>query len=169
MPKGHSALLTLALMAAAGAFLVSEGHAQETAPSQELHLGILITHTSEEAQAVLKALNAGMDFGVLAKEHSIDPSANNGGYLGQLNPAELPSVETEALQKMHGQTFTGIVPVPSGFAILTILPDAPKYQNLDADQMKRLAATGVIRQSISVAGLVESDAAFRQYPKPEGW
>jgi tetratricopeptide (TPR) repeat protein len=169
MPKGYSALLALALMVTAGTFLVSQGYGQETGPSQELHVGLIITRTSEEAQDVLKQLNAGMDFGVLAKEHSIDPSADNGGYLGQLNPAELPPVESEALQKMHGEKFTGIVQVPSGFAVLTILPDAPKYQNLDAGQMKRLASSGVIRQSISVAGLVESDAAFRQYPKPAGW
>jgi tetratricopeptide (TPR) repeat protein len=86
-----------------------------------------------------------------------------------LNPANLPPAERDALQKMHGEKFTRIVPVPSGFAILTILSGPPRVQNLNADQMKRLASSGVIRQSISVAGLVESDAAFRQYPKPDGW
>jgi len=169
MPKCLSALLALALMVTAGAFLVPDGHAQEAAPPQEVHLGIIVTRTSEEAQAVLKALNAGMDFGVLAKENSIDPSADNGGYLGQLNPADLPPAQREALQKMGEKKFTAIVPVPSGFAILTELAAPPKVQSLDADQMKRLAATGIVRQSISVAGFVESDAAFKQYPKPEGW
>jgi tetratricopeptide (TPR) repeat protein len=169
MPKFLSALLALALMVTAGAFLVSDEHAQEAAPPQEVHLGIIVTRTSEEAQAVLKALNAGMDFGVLAKENSIDPSADNGGYLGQLNPADLPPVERDTLQKIGGKKFTGIVPVPSGFAILIVLAAPPKVQSLDADQMKRLAAMGIVRQSISVAGFVESDAAFKQYPKPEGW
>src|ERR1035438_3162902 len=169
MPKWHSALLAFALMVNAGAFLVLEARAQEAASSQELHLGIITTRTTEKAQAVLKELNAGMDFGVLAKENSIDPSADNGGYLGQLNPADLPPVLRDAVEKMHGEKFTGIVPVPSGFAILTILPAAPKWQDLDVSQMERLARSGIVRQSISVAGLSESDTAFRHYPKPDGW
>jgi tetratricopeptide (TPR) repeat protein len=169
MPKCLSAMLALALMVTGGAFVVSDGYAQDPAASRTMHVGIIITRTSEEAQAALKELNAGMDFGVLAKEHSIDPSAANGGYLGQLNPADLPPAQREALQQMDGKPFTRIVPVPTGFAMLTVLAAAPKVQSLDADQMKRLASTGVVRQSISVAGFVESDAAFKQYPKPEGW
>jgi tetratricopeptide (TPR) repeat protein len=169
MPKGLRGLVALALIATACAFPTLQGRAQDAAPSQELQLGIVVTRTSEEAQAVLKALNAGMDFGVLAKEHSIDPSADNGGYVGLVNRAELPPQESEALQKMHGTKFTGIVPMPSGFAILTILPSAPKVQDLDAGQMQRLRTTGVVRQSIMVAGFSEADAAFKQYPKPDGW
>ena len=173
MPKGYTALLALVLLAAGGAFLVSDARAQEAASDQDLragiHVGIIVTRTSEVAQGVLKQLQAGMDFGVLAKENSMDPSADNGGYLGQLNPADLPAAERDALQKMHGEKFSEIVPVPSGFAILTILPGPPKFQDLDADQMKRLRTTGVVRQSIMVAGLSEADVAFRQYAKPDGW
>jgi hypothetical protein len=33
-------------------------------PANEMHVGMIVTRTSEEAQAVLKALKAGMDFGV---------------------------------------------------------------------------------------------------------
>jgi tetratricopeptide (TPR) repeat protein len=169
MPKGYTALLSLALMAAAGAFLLSAADPQEAASPQDLHVAIIVTRTSEAAQAVLKQLQSGMDFGVLAKEHSTDPSADDGGYLGLLNPADLPPSERDALENLHGENYTGIVPVPSGFAILTILPGPPRFQDLDADQMKRLRATGVVRQSIMVAGLSEADAAFRQFPKPDGW
>src|ERR1700733_7085440 len=98
MPKCLSAMLALALMVTGGAFVVSDGYAQDPAASRTMHVGIIITRTSEAAQAALKELNAGMDFGVLAKEHSIDPSAANGGYLGQLNPADLPPAQREALQ-----------------------------------------------------------------------
>jgi hypothetical protein len=74
MPKCRSALFALALIVTFGAFLVSKAHAQEAASSQELQVGIIVTRTSETAQDVLKELNAGMDFGVLAKEKSIDPT-----------------------------------------------------------------------------------------------
>jgi hypothetical protein len=81
----------------------------------------------------------------------------------------MPPELRDALIDMRGEKFSGIVPLPAGFAILTIFPEAPKTQDLDVDQMDRLARSGVVRQSISVAGLIESDAAFRQYPKPDGW
>jgi len=169
MLKRHGTLLVLALLVTVGAFIASAGRAQEASPSQALHIGVIVTRTLDEAQVVLKQLQAGMDFGVLAKEHSIDPSADDGGYLGLMDPAQLPSAEGEALRETHGEKFTGIVPLASGFAILTILPGPPKTQDLDADQMKRLRDTGIVRQSIMVAGFGEADAAFRQYPKPEGW
>ena len=169
MPNCRGALLALALMWNAGFFVGSKAHAQEAASARELHVGIIITRTSEAAQAVLQALNAGMDFGVLAKENSIDPSADDGGYIGPKVVEDMPPVLRDALMSMHGEAFSRIVHVSNGFAILTIFPAAPKTQELDAGQMARLAKSGVVRQSISVAGLVDFHAAFRQYPKPEGW
>ena len=84
--------------------------------------------------------------------------------------AELPTAEREALQKLHGEKFTGIVPDPSGFAILTIFARGSQSARSGCRPgLKRLATSGIVRQSISVAGFVESDAAFKQYPKPEGW
>lgn len=169
MPNCRGALLALALMSNAGFFAGAKAHAQEAASPQQLHIGIIITRTSEAAQAVLQALNAGMDFGVLAKENSIDPSADDGGYIGPKVIGDMPPALRDALMAMHGQKFSGIVPVSTGFAILTVFPAAPKTQELDAGQMARLARSGVVRQSINVAGLADFHAAFRQYPKPEGW
>src|SRR5579863_7006078 len=169
MPNCRGALLALALLLNTGFFAGAKAHAREAASAQELHIGTIVTRTSEAAQAVLQALKAGMDFGVLAKENSIDPSADDGGYIGPRLIEDMPPVERDALIAMHGKKFSAIVPVPTGFAILTIFPAAPKAQDLDADQMNRLIRTGVVRQSISVAGLAEFHAAFRQYPKPEGW
>jgi hypothetical protein len=169
MPKCRGALLALALIWNAGFVAGAKAHAQEAAAPHELHIGIIVTRTSEAAQAVLQALKAGMDFGVLAKENSVDPSADDGGYIGPKVVEDMPPVLRDALMSMHGEAFSRIVHVSNGFAILTIFPAAPKTQELDAGQMARLAKSGVVRQSISVAGLVDFHAAFRQYPKPEGW
>src|ERR1700722_8802296 len=62
---------------------------QQSDASSELRLGIIVTRTAEQADSVLKKLNAGWDFGVLARETSIDPSSEQGGYLGQLRPDQL--------------------------------------------------------------------------------
>ena len=61
--------------------------AQQAADSQELELGVLITARAEDAAAILKQLKAGADFGVLAREKSIDTTAAQGGYLGRLSLA----------------------------------------------------------------------------------
>ena len=51
------------------------GGAQAVVPSQALNLAIIVMPTRADAEGVLKQLNAGVDFGVLAKEKSADPSA----------------------------------------------------------------------------------------------
>ena len=61
----------------------------QLADSQELELGVLITVRAEDAAAALKQLKAGADFGVLAREKSIDTTAGQGGYMGRLNPERL--------------------------------------------------------------------------------
>ncbi|HEX6996021.1 MAG TPA: peptidylprolyl isomerase, partial [Gammaproteobacteria bacterium] len=42
----------------------------------------ILVETEEEAAALIKQLDEGADFATLAKEHSIDPAASNGGDLG---------------------------------------------------------------------------------------
>ena len=47
-------------------------------------VGVILTKTLEQSDAVLLQLKQGMNFSVLAKEHSIDPSAQDGGYVRPL-------------------------------------------------------------------------------------
>jgi hypothetical protein len=58
-----------------------------TCPQQ--HLGIIVLPSQPRASALLEQLRNGWDFGVLAKENSIDPTGNEGGYLGRFAPDEL--------------------------------------------------------------------------------
>jgi hypothetical protein len=122
LPNWHAARHSLGFFMCVCALLSPSAHAQ-TAPSiQEAETGIIVTRTSDQAQSVLRELKAGMDFGVLAKEMSIDPTANDGGYIGRMNLADLPPALRDALLNLHGEKFSAIVPVPAGFAILTIFP-----------------------------------------------
>jgi tetratricopeptide (TPR) repeat protein len=169
MPKWHRALLKVGILLIALACLIHTAHAQAAADSEQLQVGMIVARTAERAAAVLKALKAGMNFGVLAKEYSIDASADNGGYIGRLNPADLQPAFRDALRAMHNEKFTGIIHVPAGFAILTILAEAPKTQNLDIKQMQLQASSGPVRETIDVAGLFEADSAFTQFPNPDKW
>jgi hypothetical protein len=177
---GNAAAPAFALLAGASLFFPAPARAQNAAPSpaapasqlaasQSLYLGMIVTRTPEQAQAVLTALKSGMDFGVLAKEKSIDASAQDGGYMGPQTAAQLTPALREGVAAMHGEQFSGVLRVPAGYALLTLFPSAPKTQELNAKAIHSLATSGAIRQSINVAGMSEEDAVFARYPKPDGW
>jgi tetratricopeptide (TPR) repeat protein len=61
------------------------------------------------------------------------------------------------------------VHLPSGFAIVKVLPAAPATADLNPNRILSLVSTGAIRYGPQVAGLGEADTAFQDYPKPDGW
>ena len=161
MSKWNLAVAALWVTAITSVFLLPPARSQQAESQPEAYVGMIVTRSAEDAQAVLNQLKAGMDFGVLAKEKSIDPSSNDGGYVGgQLTPAL-----RDAVKGLRSGQFTGIVRVPGGFAILTVFPAAPKTQDLDAKQIQSLASATVVRQTINVAGMSEEDSVFEQYSK----
>jgi tetratricopeptide (TPR) repeat protein len=143
--------------------------AQQNAASQPVEIGIIVTSTEAEAKAMLQQLYAGWDFGVLAKEKSIDPTSSDGGYMGKFSPMQLRPELRDALAGHTTGQLSGIVPVSSGFAILKIFPMAPVTHDLNPKHIKEMMATGKIRFGPVVGGLGEADQLFARYSKPEGW
>jgi tetratricopeptide (TPR) repeat protein len=151
-----------------GSLLLPEARAQGS-PSPDAYVGIIVSRSQQDAREVLEVLQSGMDFGVVAKERSADPTSKDGGYIGRLGAAPLSPAERAAVEGVHAGEFTGIVPVPGGFAILTLLASPPKLQDLDVKQMQLMAKSAAVRQSINVAGMSEEDSVFEQFSKPDGW
>jgi tetratricopeptide (TPR) repeat protein len=147
----------------------SQALAQQDVASQPVELGIIVTSTEAEAADVLRKLNAGWDFSVLAKEKSIDPTAIDGGYMGKLSPSQLRPELRDALTGHTTGQISGIIPVPSGFAIMKIFSVAPATEDLNSNRVKALTASGAIRYGASIGGLGEADKLFSLYPKPDGW
>jgi tetratricopeptide (TPR) repeat protein len=145
------------------------GGAQTVAPAQALNLAIIVVPTRANAEAVLKQLNAGADFGVLAKEKSTDPSAVDGGYMGALEPNALRSELRDALGGHSVEQLTDIVQVPSGFAILKVLPAPPVSGDLNPKRILALISRGEIRFGAPLSGQVEANAIMQEFPKPDGW
>ena len=130
---------------------------------------MIVTRTLGDAAEVLGLLRAGMNFGVIAKEHSIDRSAEDGGYINPERIAELPPGELTALRELRPGELTDALRVPEGFAIFTDLQTSPRTKDLDQEHIEALAKAAHIRQSINVAGMSEEDAVFAQYDKPKDW
>jgi hypothetical protein len=159
-------LVVVALMGGACASVAS---AQEAGGGRKVLLGVLVTRTQKEARAALAKLEGGFNFGVLAKEVSVDASANDGGFVGERLVNELPPAYQAALNGMRGKKYSGVVEAPLGFAILTVFATAPVMQDLDVKRIEALVTAAHIRQSINVAGLSEEDSVFEQSAKPGDW
>ena len=90
---------------------------------------IIVVETQEKAEHVLGELKAGADFATVAKAESADPTAAEGGLLGMLSPDGLRTELRSAMQGLGPGQFSGVVQIPTGYAILKI--DKPNEQ---ADQ-----------------------------------
>ena len=161
-----SCALVLALLLAS---LSVPAVGQQTETGGELHLGIIVTRTAERANAVLKKLNAGWDFGVLAKENSTDPSAEQGGYLGRLRPDQLRPEFRDALNGLKPGQFSSIVPTSTGFAILAVFNSAPAWQAVDRRLADSLHEIGSVPAGLDLSGIAEADALLRSAQKPDNW
>jgi hypothetical protein len=141
-------------------------------PAVTFGMRLIVVSSREEAQDILDQLAMGLDFGDLARAKSTDPSAPDGGYLGRLEPSTLRPELRDALQSVAVGNHTGIVRIPSGYAILQLLSDtdAPSFKD-DNDPTRTLAAraTGAVQLTLPVAGLNEADAVFLGVPKRDGW
>ena len=75
----------------------------------------------------------------------------------------------DALNGVKTGQVSNVVQIPSGFAILKILPAAPNVEDLNPKRLLALSAAGGIHFGPSVGGLIEADAVFNYYSKPDGW
>ena len=97
---------------------------------------ILISGTQEPAQArataedVLRRLKAGESFANLARRHSSDGRAAEGGLLGWRSTAALPSLFAGIVPGLEPGETSGIVESPSGFHIVRLDDVRPAGQSL---------------------------------------
>jgi tetratricopeptide (TPR) repeat protein len=145
--------------------------AAQNATSREIPLQVIVVRSAEEAQQVAERLKKGEGFAQLAREKSIDPTADAGGFMGVLDPATLRAELRDALMGLRPGQISGVLRLPSGFAILKMLEGSASNSSKDADpgRNQALAATGAVKLSPDVAGLSEAESALLQFPKPGNW
>jgi peptidyl-prolyl cis-trans isomerase C len=83
-------------------------------PKEEVKASHILVATEDEAKAVIAELEKGGDFAALAKQHSTDPSKDNGGDLGFFSREEMVPEFSEAAFKLAKGEYTK-VPVKSQF------------------------------------------------------
>src|SRR5215475_10090888 len=84
-----------------------------SADPKGLALRVIVVSTLEQARQILERLQAGYDFAALAKEKSVDPTANSGGFMGRMEPAALRPELREALKGVGPGQISPIARIPS--------------------------------------------------------
>src|SRR5258707_187181 len=98
---------------------------QDASVSREIPLSVIVVSSEAEARKVVERLKNGEDFAALAREISTDPTANQDGYMGKLDPAKLRSELRETLQGVGQGQYSAITKISGGYAILKVLAEAP--------------------------------------------
>jgi hypothetical protein len=167
--RWRALLLSVAAIAALG--IPPRLTATQSAPAAELTLRIIIVGTQDEAQRVLERLRAGAPFDTLAREVSIDPTADQGGLLGTVTLSALRPELGRALGGLGPGQITPIVAVPTGFAVLqVVVPPAANDPTAAVGRVTpAVAATGSVKYVFNVSGFNEAQTSLRDFPKPPDW
>ncbi len=141
------------------------------ARSNEIPLQIIVVSTPEQARQVLDRLSSGYDFATLAREKSIDATANSGGYMGRMVPSALRTELRDALKGLGPGQLTSITHIPLGYAILKVLPEkaAAELESAPIARLQAMSSFGSVVYSPVVSGIGEAEEAFLRFPKPKGW
>jgi tetratricopeptide (TPR) repeat protein len=147
---------------------------QSAQPSQApILFRIIVVESTDAARRVLDQLAAGENFVALAQQVSIDASASNGGLVGPVSPADLRGELRAALEGLGVGELSGVVRVPTGFAILKIVPpedagagskSANEAGIMGSQFTNALAASGGVKYVFDVSGYIETVLSLRQVP-----
>src|SRR6202022_1820838 len=89
--------------------------------SHKIPLQIIVMNSLAEAEQIIDRLKSGEDFTALALEKSVDPTADSGGYLGNLDASKLRPELRDALRGLGPGQITTIVQIPEGYAVVKVM------------------------------------------------
>lgn len=173
MPFRRQGRIALGLAAAAFLIIISVPFqpvgAEQGRSMNSIAFGVIVVDSAGAAEQVLTRLKKGEDFAAIAREQSIDPTANDGGLVGELDPSRLRIELRNALRGVAPGQVTGVVQIPEGFAILKVLLAAAVPGNAapNPTRILPLLATGAVKYTLSVSGRDEAESIFQALPRSE--
>ncbi len=134
-------------------------------PEDEFNAAHILVETEEEAQALLEELNAGADFGALAREHSTGPSGPNGGDLGWFGKGMMVPPFEEAVLALQAGEVGGPVQTQFGWHLVrlneTRKKGAPPFEEVRgelAQQIQRTAVEALLDEATEAAEITRIEA-----------
>ena len=139
--------------------------------AEAIPVELILVDSLPEATDLLQRLEKGEDFAALAHKYSIDPTANDGGYLGKVDPESLRLELRDALRGVAPGQLTAVAKMPTGYAILKRLretdPDGGSSSN-DRTRLLGLNAQVSARPTVETSGYSELMLTMRNSITP-GW
>jgi tetratricopeptide (TPR) repeat protein len=150
---------------AAGVLLGSEGKASGNP------LQIIVVKTHAEADQILERLKKGQFFSYLAKQYSLDPSSEEGGYVGISWFSNSPAGLEGAVQNLKPGQVGGIIEAPQGFLIVKGLSEREVvwFEHLRLPNERIPPARREYEPVTLVCGGLEADTFFAGLSKPSGY
>lgn len=94
---------------------------QQYETEERIHASHVLVETQEEAQQILEELSSGSDFGLIARERSIDPgSGPAGGDLGWFGRGQMVAPFEQAALALEVGEISGIVETDFGYHIILL-------------------------------------------------
>ena len=157
----------MASLAMVSACSLAAGQSRSESTADEVTLRTIVVSSAESAQRIVERLQKGEDFALLAKQQSIDATAEDGGFMGELKLSTLRPELRDALRGLMVGQISPVVRTPLGFAIMKVVNEeksAPPPATPPA-----VAATGSVKYTLTVGGLSEVELGLTKFDKPAGW
>jgi hypothetical protein len=170
-------LAVAALTVLAFAPVLSHPQQPPAIPPGSVSFRIIVVESADAAERVREQLANGENFVALARKVSVDPTASNGGLVGPISLSDLRPQLRSALQELPEGQLSGVVRLPTGYAILKIVPavestavvgtvsagqNAPMVSNFTS----ALGATGSVKYVLDVSGYTETVVSLRGFAMP---
>jgi tetratricopeptide (TPR) repeat protein len=137
--------------------------------NDQVTLAIIVVSSQDKARQVLDQLQPGADFGALAKKLSIDSTADQGGFMGQVSRANLRPELRDAVRNLHPGQLSSIVRVPLGFAIVKVLENQVITGMGVPVLTQGSSAAGSVKYTFGVSGQSESNLLLLKMARDPDW
>ncbi len=119
-----------------------EAHHDEFMSPMRVRASHILLRSREEAESVLTKIKAGSDFGEMAKQFSLDPTASKGGDLGFFEKGQLILEIEEAAFAMKKDQLSGVIQTNFGFHLLKVTdvsePQLREYESVKREIIEKL-------------------------------
>ncbi|WP_347265719.1 peptidylprolyl isomerase [Paracoccus sp. (in: a-proteobacteria)] len=137
----------------------------DAAPKVEYNAAHILVKTRDEAEAIVKELQGGADFGKLAEEKSTDNSGPNKGDLGWFQPEQMVAPFAEAVKALKKDQISEPVETQFGWHVIKLL-DQREVVPPKLDEVKEQLAVQVRRDKVQAA--IEARVAESKIDKTGG-
>jgi FG-GAP-like repeat/ASPIC and UnbV/PPIC-type PPIASE domain len=163
--------LMIPVKAAKWSVLALAGVLVASAFSETVAVRLIVVNSLDEAERILTELKGGADFALLAREKSTDATSIDGGFLGSVDPESLRPELRDVLKGLRPGELSPVVRLPSGYALLKVLPqsEVSKLDDVNRGRQEAISAQSGVKIGPSVGAGGGPQAAMPLMPKPDAW